>query len=202
MIKKIFVILSLSTFIINLSFATDLLAFYTNSKLTENSPGVKVLSLEEKKNVRGEYNVVYGITSDYTLGTNRVTEAMAIAVPTTFELLTKGICDIGVQTQCFIPGSYEAYGHYEHYTTSKNRYKELMFYTDNDPINKFLAFTLKRTISFSNRYKPAVYYTTGASVIGINGGAIYKIKSNLPNTLITRELSNRYKQQLKQMLGL
>ncbi|WP_297194070.1 hypothetical protein [uncultured Campylobacter sp.] len=55
MIKKIFVVLSLSTFIINLSFATDLLAFYTNGKLTEKSPGVKVLGLEEKKQVRGGY---------------------------------------------------------------------------------------------------------------------------------------------------
>ena len=55
MFKKIFVALSLSTFLTSLSFAEDLLAFYTNGKLTENSPGVKVLSLDEKKQVKGGY---------------------------------------------------------------------------------------------------------------------------------------------------
>ena len=55
MIKKIFVILSISTFIINLSFASDLLADLTNGKLSDNSPGVKVLSLDEKKSVKGGY---------------------------------------------------------------------------------------------------------------------------------------------------
>ena len=57
MIKKIFVVLSLSTFLTSLSFAEDLLAFYTNGKLTEKSPGVKVLSLDEKKQVKGGYVV-------------------------------------------------------------------------------------------------------------------------------------------------
>lgn len=53
MFKKLFAVLSLSAFLSSLSFATDLLAFYSNGKLTEKSPGVKVLSLEEKKQVRG-----------------------------------------------------------------------------------------------------------------------------------------------------
>ena len=53
MFKKIFIVFSVSAFLSTLSFATDLLAFYTNGKLTEKSPGVKVLSLEEKKQVKG-----------------------------------------------------------------------------------------------------------------------------------------------------
>ena len=57
MIKKIFVALSLSTFLTSLSFATDLLAELTNGKLSDNSPGVKVLSLEEKKSVKGGLNI-------------------------------------------------------------------------------------------------------------------------------------------------
>ena len=69
MIKKIFVILSLSTFIINLSFASDLLADLTNGKLTENSPGVKVLSLDEKKSVKGGYfDSVYSCNNNTCLG--------------------------------------------------------------------------------------------------------------------------------------
>ena len=36
-------------------FGADLLASVTNGKLSDNSPGVKVLSLEEAKQVKGGY---------------------------------------------------------------------------------------------------------------------------------------------------
>ena len=36
-------------------FAADLLASVTNGKLSDNSPGVKVLSLDEAKQVKGGY---------------------------------------------------------------------------------------------------------------------------------------------------
>ena len=36
-------------------FGADLLASLTNGKLSDNSPGIKVLSLEEAKQVKGEY---------------------------------------------------------------------------------------------------------------------------------------------------
>ena len=37
------------------AFGADLLASVTNGKLSDNSPGVKVLSLEEAKQVKGGY---------------------------------------------------------------------------------------------------------------------------------------------------
>ena len=37
------------------AFAADLLASLTNGKVSDNSPGVKVLSLEEAKQVKGGY---------------------------------------------------------------------------------------------------------------------------------------------------
>ena len=39
------------------AFAVDLLASLTNGKLSDNSPSVKVLSLEEAKQVKGGYSV-------------------------------------------------------------------------------------------------------------------------------------------------
>ena len=36
-------------------FGTDLLASVTNGKVSDNSPGVKVLSLDEAKQVKGGY---------------------------------------------------------------------------------------------------------------------------------------------------
>ena len=37
------------------AFGADLLASVTNGKLSDNSPGVKVLSLDEAKQVKGGY---------------------------------------------------------------------------------------------------------------------------------------------------
>ena len=39
------------------AFGADLLAKLTNGKLSDNSPCVKVLSLEEAKQVKGGYNI-------------------------------------------------------------------------------------------------------------------------------------------------
>ena len=46
-----FLVASLASF----SFAADLLASLTNGKISDNSPGVKVLSLDEAKQVKGGY---------------------------------------------------------------------------------------------------------------------------------------------------
>ena len=40
-------------------FGADLLAKLTNGKISDNSPGVKVLSLEEAKQVKGGYYYDY-----------------------------------------------------------------------------------------------------------------------------------------------
>ena len=40
-------------------FGADLLASLTNGKVSDNSPGVKVLSLEEAKQVKGGYIIAY-----------------------------------------------------------------------------------------------------------------------------------------------
>nr|WP_321319016.1 hypothetical protein [uncultured Campylobacter sp.] len=41
------------------TFAADLLASLTNGKISDNSPGVKVLSLDEAKQVKGGYVFMY-----------------------------------------------------------------------------------------------------------------------------------------------
>ena len=47
----------ISTILASGAFAADLLASLTNGKISDNSPGVKVLSLEEAKQVKGGYSV-------------------------------------------------------------------------------------------------------------------------------------------------
>ncbi|WP_185908956.1 hypothetical protein [Campylobacter troglodytis] len=162
---------------------------------------LKKLTLDEASQVVGGYLVASGVFSDYSLGGVRITESMAIAVPTALELDIGGICDMGVKSSCFIPGSYEVYGELRHYTTSKEKFKELMLVTNNDPRNKFVAFTVKRTLNLSNPYRPSVYYTTGAALVGLSGGRIYKIKSNIGSNKMVKEMGWAYERQLKNEMG-
>ena len=51
-------------------FAADLLASLTNGKVSDNSPGVKVLSLDEAKQVKGGY-LYYDTEINYIWSKNR-----------------------------------------------------------------------------------------------------------------------------------
>ena len=53
MFKKLFFGAVISAILSVNAFGVDLLASVTNGKLSDNSPGVKVLSLEEAKQVKG-----------------------------------------------------------------------------------------------------------------------------------------------------
>ncbi|EBD1778034.1 hypothetical protein FHQ59_02895 [Campylobacter jejuni] len=51
--KKIFALLALTSLLSNFAFAEDFLAKLTKGALSDTSPGVKELSLEEMKEVKG-----------------------------------------------------------------------------------------------------------------------------------------------------
>ena len=55
MSKKLFFGAVILAILASGAFAIDLLASLTNGKISDNSPGVKVLSLEEAKQVKGGY---------------------------------------------------------------------------------------------------------------------------------------------------
>ena len=55
MFKKLFFGAVISAILSVNAFGVDLLASVTNGKLSDNSPGVKVLSPEEAKQVKGGY---------------------------------------------------------------------------------------------------------------------------------------------------
>ena len=58
------------------TFAADLLASLTNGKISDNSPGVKVLSLEEAKQVKGGHEISQPyIFNDTQINNFRITEA-------------------------------------------------------------------------------------------------------------------------------
>ena len=58
------------------AFGADLLAKLTNGKISDNSPGVKVLSLEEAKQVKGGHEISQPyIFNDTQINNFRITEA-------------------------------------------------------------------------------------------------------------------------------
>lgn len=203
MIKKIFVILSLSTLFSTLSFATDLLAFYTNGKLTENSPGVKVLSLDEKKQVRGGYVVQDGYIS--------ANEKAAFAI------VTVNAKDAGVsfEGRDGVEIKYDRYGNYVDKQSglcplgsstckapSYNKLQEFM-QVAGDPVLNALGYTVKRNIGISSLGNKFVYFTYGVIVYNFPSKTFYRVNSSavLNNNLVIKELAQHYKETFESDLG-
>ena len=73
MFQKLFSIVALSALLANFAFANDILAKLSNGAVSDNSVGVKILSLDEMKEVRGGYR-----TSAFLIAEN---EYLALAIP-------------------------------------------------------------------------------------------------------------------------
>ncbi|EFO9299616.1 hypothetical protein HL742_000723 [Campylobacter upsaliensis] len=73
MFQKLFSVIALSALLVSFSFANDLLARLSNGAVSDNSVGVKILSLDEMKEVRGGYR-----TSAFLIAEN---EYLALAIP-------------------------------------------------------------------------------------------------------------------------
>ncbi|EJQ0550791.1 hypothetical protein NZJ23_001372, partial [Campylobacter coli] len=88
--KKIFAFLALTSLLTSSVFAEDFLAKLTKGALSDTSPGVKELSLEEMKQVKGGYLVRFKFFKDRP---NLISEVYAIADFSEYELsnLNKGL---------------------------------------------------------------------------------------------------------------
>ncbi|MEB2803396.1 hypothetical protein [Campylobacter upsaliensis] len=73
MFQKLFSIVALGALLANFAFANDILAKLSNGAVSDNSVGVKILSLDEMKEVRGGYR-----TSAFLIAEN---EYLALAIP-------------------------------------------------------------------------------------------------------------------------
>ena len=195
MFKKIFVALSLSACLASLSFAEDLLAYYTDGKLTENSPGVKVLSLDEKKQVKGGYVVQVVSFQNYSNSYLSVKEYAVVALFGAGEL-DGGICALG-KTSCYIDNATKT-----HSIVSKDRFKEFSREVKWQE-NETLSFSVTRTISFLGPFvAPKINYKTSAYVVGINSlGQVYKLRSANPYNSMIRDMKRAYEKDLKNLMG-
>ncbi|ENT6511402.1 bacteriocin, partial [Campylobacter upsaliensis] len=158
---------------------------------------VKILSLDEMKEVRGGYQVVFLHNgSQY----HRADEIYAIAKYTEGELqymanyiqgnnnAPQGLCGID-QSSCLNP--------------SKNRFTAFLQVTQNSPLSILPVYTVKRQVKVSNLGKPYVLFTYGVGAYDTQSWQMYKLNSSsmLNNNMIIKEMANKYKEQMESALG-
>ncbi|EIE1466007.1 hypothetical protein KHU38_001442 [Campylobacter upsaliensis] len=102
MFQKLFSVIALSALLVSFSFANDLLAKLSNGAVSDNSVGVKILSLDEMKEVRGGYGLFQNSTGDsvfvfqnMNLGTTKLSQIGVIVGLTPYEKDNKVSCGFG-----------------------------------------------------------------------------------------------------------
>ncbi|WP_426722442.1 hypothetical protein [Campylobacter coli] len=183
--KKIFALLALTSLLTNSVFAGDFLAKLTKGALSDTSPGVKELSLEEK--VKGGYLVRFKFFKDRP---NLISEVYAIADFSEYELsnLNKGLCGAG-EDKCQNP--------------SRDRLFAWLQVSANSPADYRPVYKAKRQIKYSNLGQPYVLFTYGVAVYNVNNGQIYQYNSSpmLNNNRIIREFAHQYKSVIEDAMG-
>ncbi|MCR2062974.1 hypothetical protein [Campylobacter helveticus] len=206
MFKKLFSIVALSALLANFAFANDLLAKLSNGAVSDNSVGVKILSLDEMKEVRGGYAVA----------TIRISqnELAALAVPDFENELgweikngqinleqtmknDRGLCQMG-STQCYSNSATK-----KHLWQSQKRLQEFTNALDgSNPLYTALGFSVKRNVGF-NRAGKFVYFSYGVVAVNRFDGNIRNVTNSatLNNNIIINELKRNYKDRLESALG-
>ncbi|EOG9269700.1 hypothetical protein ACLK9J_001717, partial [Campylobacter coli] len=168
-------------------FAGDFLAKLTKGALSDTSPGVKELSLEEMKQVKGGYVVEFEFFKDRR---NLTSEVYAIVDFTQYELenLNKGLCGAG-EDKCQNP--------------SRDRLFAWLQVSANSPADYRPVYKVKRQIKYSNLGQPYVLFTYGVAVYNVNNGQIYQYNSSpmLNNNRIIREFAHQYKSVIEDAMG-
>ncbi|ENY9517978.1 hypothetical protein ACF5NF_001330 [Campylobacter jejuni] len=186
-IKKIFALLALTSLLTSSVFAEDFLAKLTKGALSDTSPGVKELSLEEMKQVKGGYVVEFEFFKDRR---NLTSEVYAIAEITLEERknLDKGLCGAG-EDKCQNP--------------SRDRLFAWLQASANSPADYRPVYKVKRQIKYSNLGQPYVLFTYGVAVYNVNNGQIYQYNSSpmLNNNRIIREIAHQYKSVIEDAMG-
>ena len=206
MFQKLFSIVALGALLANFAFANDLLAKLSNGAVSDNSVGVKILSLDEMKEVRGGYAVT----------TIRISqnELAALAVPDFENELgweikngqidleqtmknDRGLCQMG-STQCYSNSATK-----KHLWQSQKRLQEFTQALDgSNPLYTALGFSVKRNIGF-NRAGKFVYFSYGVVAVNRFDGSIRNVTNSatLNNNVIINELKRNYKDRLENALG-
>ena len=195
MSKKLFFGAVILAILASGAFAVDLLASLTKGKISDNSSGVKVLSLEEAKQVKGGYNIatLENINTINLGGGATIKEAYAIIGLTDTELKNKALCTFGA-TKCS-----------RSLTLNKNRYNDFAKIADPNK-NEIVVITGTMTtapINYGFGIKSdKSQFSISAAVYVNKGGALTKLRNiNTSNTTV-KDAVNRTRNNLNQKLVL
>ena len=177
------------------AFGADLLSKLTNGKISDNSPGVKLRSLEEAKQVKGGYYIstLENINTINLAGGATIKEAYDIIGLTDTELKNKALCTFGA-TKC--TGSS---------TFNKSRYNDFAKIADPNK-NEIVVITGTMTtapINYGFGIKSdKSQFSISAAVYVNKGGALTKLRNiNTSNTTV-KDAMSRIRNDLNQKLVL
>ena len=173
------------------AFGADLSSKLTNGKISDNSPCVKVLSLEEAKQVKGGYYIstLENINTINLGGGATIKEAYAIIGLTDTELKNKALCTFGA-TKCS-----------RSLTLNKNRYNDFAKIADPKK-NEVVVITGTMTTAPTYYGLSNSQFFISASVYVNNGGSLTKLRNiNTSNTTV-KDAMSRIRNDLNQKLVL
>ena len=179
-------------------FGADLLSKLTNGKISDNSPGVKVLSLEEAKQVKGGY-----LERFVALSQN---EIAVIIGPESLEELYPNLTSVTTLNANTLPQSNfgKAYRSAIAGITTVNDFfsSETATNSLSTPFVLLLGYSVTRNIGF-NKNGAYTYSTDRAINYDTNLRTYHNITSSqlLNNNAIIKELARKYKSTFENILG-
>ena len=198
MFKKLFFGAVISAILSVNAFGVDLLASVTNGKISDNSPGVKVLSLEEAKQVKGGY-----LERFVALSQN---EIAVIIGPESLEELYPNLTSVTTLNANTLPQSNfgKAYRSAIAGITTVNDFSTLEAATNSlaAPFRQLLGYSVTRNIGVS-KGATYTYFTYKVITYDTNLRTYHNITSSqlLNNNAIIRELTQKYKATFENILG-
>ena len=177
------------------TFAADLLASLTNGKISDNSPGVKVLSPEEAKQVKGGYNLILDNISNNELivyikmsdpkDTENYLKDMFLLYPNIEDVLSGKAATL--QKSAFAIEYSKAIAELSTSLTA--------------PFQQGLGYTVKYEQKISNGVKYDLF-TYGVATYDSRLNTFHKINSSnvLNNNLIIKQLRDAFKSDLEYRL--
>ena len=198
MFKKLFFCAVISAILASSAFGVDLLASVTNGKISDNSPGVKVLSPEEAKQVKGGY-----LERFVALSQN---EIAVIIGPESLEELYPNLTSVTTLNANTLPQSNfgKAYRSAIAGITTVNDFSTLEAATNSlaAPFRQLLGYSVTRNIGVS-KGATYTYFTYKVITYDTNLRTYHNITSSqlLNNNAIIKELTQKYKTTFENILG-
>ena len=180
------------------AFGADLLASVTNGKLSDNSPSVKVLSLEEAKQVKSGY-----LERFVALSQN---EIAVIIGPESYEELYPNLASVKTLNVNTLPQSNfgKSYRNAIASITTVNDFSSLEAATSSlsAPFRQLPGYSVTRNIGF-NKSGAYTYFTYKVITYDTNLRTYHNITSSqlLNNNAIIKELAQKYKSTFESILG-